>query len=47
MVGDHPVADGGAVAAGLRFHLLPPHEGHGVRGLAKVIEVVDASRVPA
>lgn len=44
MVGDHEVADGGSVAAGLRFHLLPPHEGHGERGLAKVIEVVDASR---
>ena len=44
MVGDHAVADGGATAAGLRFHLLPPHEGHGVRGLAKVLEVVDRSR---
>jgi HAD superfamily hydrolase (TIGR01509 family) len=44
MVGDHEVADGGATAAGLRFHLLPPHQGHGERGLAKVIEVVDASR---
>jgi HAD superfamily hydrolase (TIGR01509 family) len=44
MVGDHAVADGGAVAAGLRFHLLPPHEGHGERGLAAVIDVVDRSR---
>jgi HAD superfamily hydrolase (TIGR01509 family) len=44
MVGDHAVADGGATAAGLRFHLLPPHEGHGERGLAAVIDVVDASR---
>jgi HAD superfamily hydrolase (TIGR01509 family) len=44
MVGDHAVADGGATAAGLRFHLLPPHEGHGERGLSKVIELVDASR---
>jgi len=44
MVGDHAVADGGSVAAGLRFHLLPPHEGHGERGLATVVEVVDASR---
>ena len=44
MVGDHAVADGGATAAGLRFHLLPPHEGHGVRGLSRVLDVVDASR---
>jgi HAD superfamily hydrolase (TIGR01509 family) len=44
MVGDHAVADGGATAAGLRFHLLPPHEGHAARGLSAVIELVDASR---
>jgi HAD superfamily hydrolase (TIGR01509 family) len=44
MVGDHAVADGGAVTAGLAFHLLPPHEGHGVRGLAAVVDLVDASR---
>jgi HAD superfamily hydrolase (TIGR01509 family) len=44
MVGDHAVVDGGATAAGLRFHLLPPHEGHGARSLASVIELVDASR---
>ena len=44
MVGDHAVADGGAVAAGLRFHLLPPHEGRGPRGLARVVEIVDRSR---
>lgn len=44
MVGDHPVADGGAVAAGLSFHLLPPHEGHGIRGLAEVVAMVDRSR---
>lgn len=44
MVGDHALADGGATTAGLRFHLLPPHEGHGERGLARVVEVVDASR---
>ena len=44
MVGDHAVADGGATAAGLRFHLLPAHEGHGERRLARVIDVVDASR---
>lgn len=41
MVGDHAVADGGATAAGLRFLLLPPHEGHGVRGLDRVLAVVD------
>jgi HAD superfamily hydrolase (TIGR01509 family) len=40
MVGDHAVADGGAAAAGLRFYLLPPHDGHGERGLAKVLELV-------
>ncbi len=44
MVGDHAVADGGATVAGLRFHLLPPHEGHGERGLVKVVDLVDASR---
>lgn len=44
MVGDHAVADGGAVAAGLGFYLLPPHEGHGERGLMRVVELVDASR---
>ena len=45
MVGDHAVADGGAVAAGLRFlHLdgeVPPG---GRRGLAAVLGLVDASR---
>ena len=46
MVGDHAVADGGAMAAGLQFHLLPPHDGHGTRGLARVIDVVDGSRGP-
>lgn len=44
MVGDHAVADGGAVAAGLRFHLLPPHAGHGERGLAEIVRIVDGSR---
>ncbi len=47
MVGDHPVADGGATAAGLRFYLLPPHAGHGERGLAHVIEIVDAEGIAA
>jgi HAD superfamily hydrolase (TIGR01509 family) len=41
MVGDHAVADGGASAAGLQFYLLPPHEGHGERGLKRVVELVD------
>ncbi len=45
MVGDHAVADGGAMAAGLRFLLLPPHEGHGARGLDRVLDVVSGSRV--
>ena len=44
MVGDHPVADGGAAGAGLLFYLLPPHQGHGERGLGRVIDIVDASR---
>lgn len=43
MVGDHAVADGGATAAGLRFLLLPPHEGHGVRGLDRVLAIVEES----
>lgn len=43
MVGDHPVTDGGAVAAGLRFHLLPRYEGHGERGLLAVVGLVDAA----
>jgi HAD superfamily hydrolase (TIGR01509 family) len=43
MVGDHEIADGGATSAGLRFYLLPPHEGHGERGLAMILDVVDAS----
>jgi HAD superfamily hydrolase (TIGR01509 family) len=47
MVGDHAVADGGATVAGLRFLLLPPHEGHGPRGLDRVLEVVSGSRVPS
>lgn len=48
MVGDHAVADGGAVAAGLRFHHLegevPPG---GARGLAEVLRLVDASHIGA
>jgi len=45
MVGDHAIADGGATAAGLRFLLLPPHEGHGIRGLDRVLALVDAEAV--
>jgi HAD superfamily hydrolase (TIGR01509 family) len=42
MVGDHPVADAGALRAGLRFHLLPPDGAVGrPRGLRRVIEVVE------
>jgi HAD superfamily hydrolase (TIGR01509 family) len=44
MVGDHAVADGGATDAGLMFYLLPPHEGHGERGLSRVVEIVDRSK---
>jgi len=44
MVGDHPVADAGALAAGLRFHLLPPDgAADRPRGLGRVLEVVDAA----
>jgi len=43
MVGDDPVTDGGAAAAGLRVHVLPPPNGDGPRGLAAVLDVVDAS----
>jgi HAD superfamily hydrolase (TIGR01549 family) len=42
MVGDHPVADAGALKAGLRFHLLPPDSAVGKpRGLDRVLELVD------
>lgn len=45
MVGDHPIADGGAAAAGLRVHLLPEDGRAGEpRGLASVIERVDRLR---
>jgi len=45
MVGDHPVADAGAVVAGLRFHLLPPDgAADRPRGLDRVVAIVDASR---
>ena len=42
MVGDHPVADAGALKAGLRFHLLPPDgAAEKPRGLDRVVELVD------
>lgn len=44
MVGDHPVADAGALVAGLRFHLLPPDgAADQPRGLDRVIAIVDES----
>ncbi len=44
MVGDHPVADGGALKAGLRFHLLPPDGApEKLRGLERVVAIVDES----
>jgi len=45
MVGDHAVADGGAVRAGLRFlHLAGEVPAGGVRGLDRVVAQIDASR---
>ena len=41
MVGDHPIADGGAAAAGLRVHLLGPWAPGGPRGLAEVLRIVE------
>jgi HAD superfamily hydrolase (TIGR01509 family) len=44
MVGDHPVADAGALKAGLRFYLLPPDgAADRPRGLDRVVELVDRS----
>jgi HAD superfamily hydrolase (TIGR01509 family) len=44
MVGDHPVADAGALKAGLRFHLLPPDGAVDTpRGLDRVVAIVDES----
>lgn len=46
MVGDDPVSDGGAGAAGLRVFILPPHEAPGsARGLDAVVALVDRSRL--
>ncbi len=45
MVGDDPVSDGGAGAAGLGVYILPPHAAPGTaRGLDRVVEIVDRSR---
>jgi putative hydrolase of the HAD superfamily len=44
MVGDDAVSDGGAADAGLQVYLLGPYEHGGERGLARVVEIVDASR---
>jgi len=45
MVGDDPVSDGGAGAAGLAVYILPPHAAPGTaRGLDRVVELVDRSR---
>jgi HAD superfamily hydrolase (TIGR01509 family) len=44
MVGDHPVADAGALVAGLQFYLLPPDGAVGrPRGLDRVVAIVDGS----
>lgn len=45
MVGDHPVADAGALVAGLRFHLLPPDgAADRPRGLDRVVAIVEESK---
>lgn len=44
MVGDDAVSDGGAADAGLQVYLLGPYARGGPRGLARVVEIVDASR---
>ena len=47
MVGDDPVSDGGAGAAGLAVYILPPPDAPGTgaaRGLDRVLELVDRSR---
>jgi HAD superfamily hydrolase (TIGR01549 family) len=44
MVGDHPIADGGALRAGLRFHLLGAGgAAERPRGLERVVRLVDES----
>ncbi|MFC4044685.1 HAD family hydrolase [Dactylosporangium siamense] len=44
MVGDNPVRDGGASAAGLRCYILPAEHRTGDRGLAPVLDLVQAVR---
>lgn len=44
MVGDDAVSDGGAADAGLQLYLLGPYPHGQARGLARVVEIVDASR---
>jgi len=45
MVGDHPVADAGALKAGLRLHLLPPDGAvDRPRGLDRVVAIVEEAR---
>ena len=45
MVGDDPVSDAGAGAAGLQVYVLPAHAMAGTaRGLERVVELVDDSR---
>jgi putative hydrolase of the HAD superfamily len=44
MVGDHPVADAGALKAGLRFHLLSADGAvDKPRGLDRIVAIVDAA----
>ena len=44
MVGDHPVADAGALKAGLRFHLLSPDGAvDKPRGLDSIVAIVDSA----
>ena len=43
MVGDHPEADGGAAKAGLRVYILPAEMDGDVRGLGRVVELVEGS----
>jgi len=44
MVGDHPIADAGAINAGLQFYLLPPDgSADHPRGLDRVTSIVDGS----
>jgi HAD superfamily hydrolase (TIGR01509 family) len=44
MVGDDAVSDGAASDAGLQLYLLGPYRHGSARGLARVVEIVDASR---